>query len=70
MLNRRHNVNTKIDQQCKISYSESELDSNFVINSVSEFVSASESESESESSSVLMNLEVCIFFTLYLQSSK
>ena len=51
-----------------MSYSESELetDSNFVINSASDFDSAS----ESDSSSVLMNLDICIFFTLYLHSSK
>ena len=45
-----------------MSYSESELDSNFAINS--------ESESESDSNSALMNLDICIFFTLYLHSSK
>ena len=45
-----------------MSYSESELDSNFAINS--------ESESESDSNSALMNLGICIFFTLYLHSSK
>ena len=52
--------------------SESELDSNFVINSVSDFDSASEFifESESNSSSALMNLDICIFFTLYLHYSK
>ena len=50
-----------------MSYSDSELDSTFAINSVSNFDSASESDSESESdsSSVFMNLDVCIFFTLY-----
>ena len=54
----------------KMSYSESELDSNFAINSVSDFDSASESDSESDSSSAFMNLDICIFFTLYLHSSK
>ena len=34
----------------KMTYSESELDSNFAINSVSDFDSASESDSESDSS--------------------
>ena len=53
-----------------MSYSESELDSNFAINSVSDFDSAPESDSESDSSSAFMNLDICIFFTLYLHSSK
>ena len=55
-----------------MSYSDSELDSNFAINSESNFDSASESDSESESdsSSAFMNPDVCIFFTLYLHSSK
>ena len=53
-----------------MSYSESELDSNFAINSVLDFDSASQSDSESDSSSAFMNLEICIFFTLYLHSSK
>ena len=43
-----------------MSYSESELDSNFVINSVSDFDSYS--DSESDFSSVFMNLDNCIFF--------
>ena len=55
-----------------MSYSESGPDSNFAINSASNFDSSSESSSESESdfSSVLMNLDICLFFTLYLHSSK
>ena len=56
-----------------MSYSELVPDSNFTINSASSFdYSSSESESESESdfSSVFMNLDICIFFTLYLHSSK
>ena len=55
----------------KMFYSESKLDSNFVINSVSDFDSASESDSKSESdfSLAVMNLEICIFFILYLHSS-
>ena len=61
-----------------MSYSESEPDfSNFVINSASSFdptfsesKSQSNSESESDFSSVFMNLDICIFFTLYLHSSK
>ena len=54
----------------QMSYSESEPDSSFAINSVSDFNSASELDSESDFSSALMNLDICIFFTLYLQSSK
>ena len=42
-----------------MSYSESELDSNFAINSVSDFDSAS--ESDSECSSAFMNLDIFIF---------
>ena len=53
-----------------VSYSESELDCNFVINSVSDFDSAFESYSDSESSLAFMNLDICTFFTLYLHSSK
>ena len=44
----------------KMTYSESELDSNFAINSVSDF------DSESDSSLAVKNLDICIFFTLYL----
>ena len=54
------------------SESESELDSNIAFNLVSDFDSASESDSESDSdsSSVLINLDIYIFFcsifTLFL----
>ena len=48
-----------------MSYSQSELDSNFVINS-----SESESESEFIYSLAFMNLDICIFFVLYLHFSK
>ena len=51
-----------------MTYSESELDSNFVINSVSDF--DSESDSEPDSSLAVMNLDICIFFILYWHSSK
>ena len=51
-------------------YSESELDSNFTINSVSDFDSDSGFDSEFDSSSAFMILDICIFFTLYLHSSK
>ena len=45
-----------------MTYSESESDFSFAINSVSDFDSASESNSNSESdfSSVFMNLDICI----------
>ena len=49
-----------------MTYSESELDSNFAINSVSDFGSAS----ESDFSLAVMNLDICFFFILYLLSSK
>ena len=47
-----------------MTYSESESEFNFVINSASDFDSISESGSESESdlSSVFINLDICIFF--------
>ena len=55
-------------------YSESEADFfNFTINSLSNSESKSEfdeSESESDFSSVFINLDICIFFALYLRSSK
>ena len=44
------------------SESESEPDSTFAINSVSDFDPASVSDSESDSSSALINLDFCIFF--------
>ena len=51
----------------KMSYSESEPDSNFAINLLSNFDSSSESnsksdDSESDFSSVFMNLDNCFFF--------
>ena len=54
-----------------MSYSESGPDSNFAINSASNFGCSSESNSQSESdfSSVFMNLDIRLFFTLYLHSS-
>ena len=68
-------------QQKRMSknYLESEPGFNFVINaqchypeseSATECKSKSEYESESDSSSAFMNLDICIFFTLYLHSSK
>ena len=59
-----------------MSYSKSESDFSFAINSLSGFDSASESgsnyesESESDFSSVFMNLDICVFFILCLHSSK
>ena len=55
----------------KMSYSESEPDSNSLSIFVSVF-SKSESESDSECyfDSVFMNLGICIFFTLCLHFSK
>ena len=56
-----------------MSHSESEPDfSNFAINLASDFDSTSESKSKSESdfNSFFMNLGICVFFILYLHSSK
>ena len=58
-----------------MSHSESETDfSNFAINLASYFDSTSESKSKSESesdfNSIFMNLGICVFFILYLHSSK
>ena len=52
------------------SESEPELDFSFAINSVSNFDSVFESDSESNSSLALINLDIYIFFTQYLHSSK
>ena len=55
----------------KMFYSESGPDSNFAINSASNFdYSSSEPNSESDFNSLFMNLDICIFFILYLHSSK
>ena len=59
-----------------MTYSESEPEFSFAINSVSDIESASESgsnsesESESDFSSAFINLEICVLFILYLHSSK
>ena len=59
-----------------VFYSESEPDfSNFPTDLLSTFVSIfseskSESDSESDFDSVFMNLGICVFFILYLHSSK
>ena len=53
-----------------MSYSESELGSNFAINSVSDFDSASESDSEFEPNSAFMNLDICTFFCIYTLLNK
>ena len=44
----------------QMSYSESEPDSSFVINSVPDF--DSDSDSDLGSTSVFINLDICIFF--------
>ena len=49
-------------------YAESEAYSSLAINSVSDY--DSNSDSDSDFSSVFMNLDICIFFILYLHSSK
>ena len=49
-----------------MAYSESESNFSFTINSESDFDSAS----ESDFSSVFMNLDICIFFILYLPLNK
>ena len=49
----------------KMTYSESESDFSFAINSALNF----ESGSESDFNSVFINLDFCIFFALYLHSS-
>ena len=54
----------------KMSYSESESDFNFVINSLSAFSESESYDFESDFNAVFMNLDICIFFTLYLHSSK
>ena len=69
------NVRVKLINS-KMTYSESQSHFSFGINSVSDFDfvsksnSNSEPESESDFSSVFMNLDVCVFFILYLHSSK
>ena len=55
----------------KMPYSESELDSDSLSIFASIFSkSESKCESESDFNSVFMNLDICIFLTLYLHSSK
>ena len=60
-----------IKSKMTYSESESEWDFSFAINLVSDFDSASEcyskSDSESDFSLALMNLDICIFFILYLR---
>ena len=68
----------KQKRMSKMTYSESEADSNFAINLLSAFApifhesrsDESESESKSDFSSVFINLDICIFWVLYLHSSK
>ena len=53
----------------RMSYSESEPDSNLVINLLSTFSESEYDDAESDFNSVFMNLDICIFFTLYLHST-
>ena len=57
-----------------MTYSESESDFSFAINSLSDFDSASEFDSgydsDSDFSLAFMNLDICISFIVYLHSSK
>ena len=69
MFKVNRNVCVKI-MKSEMTYSESESGFSFAINSVSDFDSDSESNSESDFSSVFMNLDICVFFILYLHSSK
>ena len=50
----------------KTTYSESESDFSFAIDSVSDFDSASESNSESDFSSVFMNLDILSYICIPL----
>ena len=50
----------------KLSYLESARGSNFVINLLSTFSESESYDSESDFNSVFMNLDIFIFFTLYL----
>ena len=52
----------------KMSYSESEPDFYNFLSTIAPIFS--ESESESDFNSVFINLGICVFFALYLQSSK
>ena len=60
--------------ESEMFYSELEPDfSNFAINLLSNFdptFSQSKSKSESDCNSMFMNLGICVFFILYLHSSK
>ena len=49
-----------------MSYSELELDCNVAINSVSDFDFGSESDPESDSSLAFMNLDICIFCSVFV----
>ena len=66
----------KQKRMSKMTYSESEADSNFAINLLLTFApifsesKSDESESESDFSPVIINLDFCIFLALYLHSSK
>ena len=54
-----------------MTHSESEPDfSNFAINLTWDFDWTSKSKSESDFNWIFMNLGICVFFILYLHSSK
>ena len=52
------------------SKSLSESDFNFAINLLSTFSESESDEADSDFNSLFMNLDICVFFTLYLHSSK
>ena len=67
------NINVWVEIiKSKMTYSESELDSIFLIHSVSDFDSDSDSDSDFESdfSLAVMNLDICIFFILFIPRNK
>ena len=50
----------------KMSFSEPETGSNFAINLLSTFSESESDDSESDFDSVFMNLDIFLFFSLYL----
>ena len=62
----------KQKRMSKMSYSESESDFSKSLSNFASIFSKSKSKSDSESdfNSVFMNLDTCVFFILYLHSSK
>ena len=65
------NINVWVEIiKSKMTYSESELDSIFLINSISDFDSDSDSDFESDFRLAVMNLDICIFFILFIPRNK